>query len=262
MPKLSATRTRALVLPENRDILLSFDVDWAPDWMIADVVQRLRGAGVRATFFATHYSPLLRELACDPEFEVGIHPNLLPNSSQGDTPEEVFANLREWFPEARLCRTHSLVQSEPLLARMAAEFGIKIDCSIHLPRAAYVEPHWLELFDDGLGLVRLPHVFQDNMHVLSGRGWTAPEIGLDTPGWKVMNFHPVHVVQNTARLSDYTALKRLGALSTLDKTITLPLVHTGAGVGQFFDELLAALSGRQTWTISERVSAWQTYSMK
>ena len=94
-------------------ILVTLDIDWAPDWMVEDVVERLVRAGVRATLFATHDSPLLRSLEGNSEIEIGLHPNFLPGSSHGSTPEEIFATLRSWYPRATACRTHSLVQSEP-----------------------------------------------------------------------------------------------------------------------------------------------------
>ena len=44
---------------------LTLDIDWAPDWMVADAADRLAGAGVRATWFATHASPVLQDLRSD-----------------------------------------------------------------------------------------------------------------------------------------------------------------------------------------------------
>lgn len=237
-------------------VIVTLDIDWAPDWIVEDVAERLIRAGVRATFFATHDSPLLRELRTEPLFEFGLHPNLLPASSHGATPDEIFATLRGWYPDATACRTHSLVISEPLLARMASDYGIRVDCSVHLPRAAHVAPHQLHLSEHGDALVRLPHVFQDNMHVLSRRPWSWAGTGLDTPGWKVLNFHPVHLQLNSAGLGVYEAVKRLKPLTSLARE-DLPAIDRGApGAASFFDAVLARLSGGPTFTVSERIAIW------
>lgn len=238
-------------------ILVTLDIDWAPDWMVEDVVERLVRAGVRATLFATHDSPLLRSLEGNSEIEIGLHPNFLPGSSHGSTPEEIFATLRSWYPRATACRTHSLVQSEPLLARMACEFGIAIDCSVHLPRMAHVAPHELHLSEQGHSIIRLPHVFQDNMHAMTGRAWDVAGAELETPGWKVLNFHPVHVALNTARLATYEALKHRGPLAALTKADLPPVDSQAPGTGSFFDAVLARLKGAPSFTVSERVALWR-----
>lgn len=238
-------------------VLVTLDIDWAPDWMVEDVVDRLARAGVRATLFATHESPFLRSLGDNSHIEIGLHPNFLPGSSHGSTPEEIFATLRNWYPRATACRTHSLVQSEPLLARMACEFGIEVDCSIHLPRAQHVVPHELHISQQGDTIVRLPHVFQDNMHAMAGRAWDAAGAELDTPGWKVLNFHPVHVALNTSRLATYEALKRRGPLAALKRADLPPLDPQAPGTGSFFDAVLARLKGTRSWTVSECVARWR-----
>jgi len=242
---------------EVSPILVTLDIDWAPEWVIESVVERLVRAGVRATLFATHDSSFLRSLEGDPRVEIGLHPNFLPGSSHGSTPEEIFATLRNWYPRATVCRTHSLVQSEPLLARMACEFGIEVDCSIHLPRAAHVAPHELHISERGHSIIRLPHVFQDNMHAMTGRTWDAAGAKLDTPGWKVLNFHPVHVALNTARLATYEALKRRGPLGSLTRADLPPADPRAPGTGTFFDAVLARLRGEPSFTVSERVALWR-----
>lgn len=242
----------------NGPVVVTLDIDWAPDWIIEDVVGRLLRAGVRATLFATHDSPAMRALAKEPLFEIGLHPNFLPGSSHGATPDEIFATLRGWYPDATTCRAHSLVMSEPLLARMACEFGIEIDCSVHLPRASYVAPHELHLSEQGDSLIRLPHVFQDNMHAMARRPWTFAGAELDTPGWKVLNFHPVHIVLNSATLQVYEAFKRRGPLSSLTRDDLPPIDTRQPGTGGLFDSVLASLSKRRSFTVSERIALWKS----
>ena len=242
------------------DTLVTLDVDWAPDWMIEDVAERLVLANVRATFFATHDSPAIRALIRNPLFEIGLHPNFLSGSSHGNTPDEIFKTLRSFLPEARSMRTHSLFQSEPLLGLCADRYNIEIDCSIHLPRVSHICPQAVILTDGGRTLVRVPHIFQDNMHIISNLPWTFSAIGLMSPGWKVLNFHPVHVILNSSSLQPYEALKVRGPLQTLTRA-DLPAVRADEpGTGALFDQVLAVLKGRETHTVSTRVQLWKQKS--
>src|ERR1035441_3475149 len=72
------------------DIAISMDVDWAPDFAIDFVAERLIASRVRATWFVTHRSPAIERLRQHRDlFELGIHPNFLPGSSHGDSPAAV-----------------------------------------------------------------------------------------------------------------------------------------------------------------------------
>ena len=62
--------------------LLTFDTDWAPDYTIDYVSEKLEKAKIKSTWFITHDSPAIQRLVNNPLFEVGIHPNFLSNSTQ------------------------------------------------------------------------------------------------------------------------------------------------------------------------------------
>jgi hypothetical protein len=237
------------------EIVLTLDIDWAPDWMIEDVARRLHVAQVKATWFATHPSEIISRLSRDPLFEIGAHPNFLPGSTQGDTPHEVLATMRKWLPAARAVRTHSLFQSEPLLQDVVGRFGFEIDCSIHLPQAEHVTPHAIRLAEDGPELIRIPHIFQDNMYMIAGLDWRFPAPWLAGNGLKVLVFHPIHIIANSRRLLDYEALKRSKPLAELKRS-DFPPAGGDDGIGHFFDDLLGLLASRDTRTISGIADAW------
>ena len=90
-------------------IAITFDMDWAPDWAIEDIVRYLVPREVKATFFVTNETPALNTLRRYPElFELGLHPNLFPGSSHGSSCQEVFESCRKIVPEAVSMRTHGL----------------------------------------------------------------------------------------------------------------------------------------------------------
>jgi len=94
------------------EFVITFDIDWAPDFVIEEVASLLQQKGVRATWFVTHACAaveLLRERS--DLFELGIHPNFLEGSSHGKTPMEVLSHLLTVVPEAIGIRSHAVVQS-------------------------------------------------------------------------------------------------------------------------------------------------------
>ena len=54
---------------------LTFDVDWASEEMLHDVIQLLEKYNCKATFFATHKSKIIESLSNSSNFEIGLHPN-------------------------------------------------------------------------------------------------------------------------------------------------------------------------------------------
>ena len=65
-------------------IFLSFDVDWAPDYMLEDLINIL--GKTSATFMITHDSKCVRQI--EENFSIGTHPNLSKGSSQGEGIDE------------------------------------------------------------------------------------------------------------------------------------------------------------------------------
>ena len=82
-------------------IAITLDVDWAPDHAIDAVAGHLIERDVRATWFVTHASPAIDRLRDRPDlFELGIHPNFAPGSTQGETPDAVLDHCMAIVPEA------------------------------------------------------------------------------------------------------------------------------------------------------------------
>ena len=56
-------------------IFLTFDIDWVHDSLLAETIDLVEQARVKATWFVTHDTPLLDRLRANQKFELGIHPN-------------------------------------------------------------------------------------------------------------------------------------------------------------------------------------------
>lgn len=172
------------------------DIDWAGDEVIAFALDIFRERGVKVTVFATHETPALRNL--DEElFEVGIHPRFDTVEGAGREIER----LLRLFPGARGVRSHSLFQSSPILD-MFVDSGLKYDCNLYLPKQEGLRP-----FVNWNGLIRIPYFWEDGGHMLYGDPWTPGALGMDRPGLKIFNFHPVHIFLNTEKLERYREAK-------------------------------------------------------
>lgn len=229
--------------PPERAVVVTLDVDWAPDFVIDHVAGVLAGAGVRATWFLTHPSPAVDRLRERPElFELGIHPNFLPGSSQGATAEEVLRYCAALAPDAVSMRTHSLVQSTPLLAEVLARTGIGVDASLFLPRHTGVQPvvWWFE----ERPLLRVPHWWEDDFEMSHPAPlWDLVAASTDTPGVLVYDFHPIHVYLNSATMDAYRALKAaVPSLSSASAAQAEPFRTRGPGAGSAFEGLVEHLS--------------------
>lgn len=187
---------------------LTFDIDWAPDWAIFEVLDTLSEFSAPATFFATHRTAALAEIERRGH-ELGIHPNFLAGSSHGSDPLEVMRSILEIAPRARVMRTHSLVQATTLFEAILASYPqIAYDMSL----LTYGSPHtgWTPWHSRGRAMSRLNYNWEDDIAFDDPhQDWASylPSAAVD-----VLDFHPIHVALNSRGEAPYMALKRkLGA---------------------------------------------------
>jgi len=227
-------------------VAITLDIDWAPDHVIDDVAARLIAAGVRATWFVTHASPAVDRLRLHPGlFELGIHPNFLAGSTQGNTPAEILAHCMRLVPDAQSMRTHCLIQSTPLYFDVAEHTPIRNDVSLYLPGHPGLQATTFEL--PGGTLTRLPFWWEDDYEMLRRvPDWDLVSRTEPGDGLRILNFHPVHIALNSATLDPYRALKsRVQWLRSATPSVIGELSQTACpGTGTAFDAMLSWLSTR------------------
>jgi hypothetical protein len=188
---------------------LSFDVDWVSDWAIMQVADILIQNKIKSTWFITHDSPAIRELINMPDlFEIGLHPNLMPGTTQGKTEDDIFKQLRKIAPDAEIVRTHGLVFSNALMKNLILKYGVRFDSSVLLFESANIEPHMRYYKETNTPMIRLPYFWEDSIEILKPN----PSFDIGNPkyhvdGLKVFDFHPVHVVLNTCDIHAYNWCK-------------------------------------------------------
>ena len=233
------------------EVVVTLDVDWAPQFVVEDVAQLLADRGVAATWFVTHDSPALEALRSERDlFELGIHPNFLPGSTQGTSPDEVLDGLLALVPEAVSVRSHRLVQSAELFATMARRPQLEIESSTFLPRMPGVRP--VVQRSEGGQLLQVPFVWSDDYEMLEDEPCWEPEPLLALDGLAVLAFHPIHVYLNLASLRDYAALKRrLPAVAEAGRRELEELTRPGEGARTLFRRLLDALAPLETRPLAD-----------
>lgn len=172
----------------NSAIGLTFDLDWAHDAIIADTIELLIRANVKATFFVTHKTSVFDSLSQD--FEMGIHPNF-----DGATDfDSIIQSLLEIVPRAVGVRSHRLCQSSPILQAFA-DNGLEYDCNLLLCKQSHLKP-----FTDWNGLVRIPYFWEDDVYCIFEDPWALDILPMNSFGLKCFDFHPFHVFLDTETL--------------------------------------------------------------
>lgn len=206
-------------------IAITFDTDWAPDWCIRLCFDLCREAGIGATFFATNPTLILKEIADDPHFEVGIHPNFFSNTTQilpdilppqrqkilEDEMTRIAAVLeycRRTVPNARAMRTHGLWRCSSVYVYIEECCPtIKYDVSNFIPSPHFVSP-WTTRYSSKVHrpLIYIPYEWEDDISYLILKNY--PYIKPGKAPFRIYNFHPIHVALNTYNMAIYNFFKK------------------------------------------------------
>lgn len=183
--------------------LFTSDIDWAPEEVIEDTIELFNKYNVKCTFFCTHESSVINTIKKDPNFELGIHPNFLPvlNEKRGSI-DEIMDNILKIVPDAKGVRTHSMVQSTPLLQTFK-DYDLKYEANTYLPYWSDIKP--TKLWN---GLVKLPHNFEDDLHFLFNKSFDNCELNLEDQKFNVFCIHPIHIFLNTESETTYNNARK------------------------------------------------------
>lgn len=222
---------------ENQQIVcITFDVDWASEDALAYTYNIIENFGFSTTFFLTHESKLLLNKIKNKNINSGIHPNFLPESSQGKTPREVIDYCTNLLPEAISFRNHKYFENNDVI-ELLQEKGFKYDSNLctHLER---VDP-----FIHRSGLIRFPIYFEDGAYLLHGNNLKFTKVKnelFDKVGLMIFNFHPMHIAINTPTFNYMRSIKNNISNKTWNNLTTEEIEHLtykGRGIRNFMLEL-------------------------
>tara|TARA_B110000046_G_scaffold177262_1_gene203824 strand:- start:5412 stop:6131 length:720 start_codon:yes stop_codon:yes gene_type:complete len=188
-----------------RQVLLTFDIDWAPDFAIKPIVEFLIKKEIPSIWFVTHNSIVLDQMRDRPDlFELGIHPNFFPNSTQGSNENDIFENLIKIVPEARCMRTHGLYQSSNLILNASKKYNIKYDFSQFLP---FNNIHLNRFFYKDMSIERMPYNWEDDISIYHPLGLKQSCNLILEMNQIVLDFHPIHCFLNTTKIEKFEKVK-------------------------------------------------------
>lgn len=208
----------------------------------------------------THPSPYLRGLLDGNKIEAGLHPNFLPDSSQGGSIPEVLEYCMKLIPEPRCFRSHRYFDVTDITHGFFSR-GLRYDGNICTFLTQGIVP-----FEHESGLIRFPTFFEDGTYLKRGPGldFTAVKDSLfNRPGLKIVSVHPMHIVMNSPDLGYSRKIKdsvsreewnRLGGPGLLK------LQYTRRGIRDFIGELIEDVTAqkRQIETMDGLFRRWSS----
>ena len=216
---------------------LTFDIDWAPDFCVELILNLLNKKNIKGTFFITHQSDIIKDIIKNGH-HIGIHPNFLPNSSQGKTVEEILNYLLKLAPEATTIRTHALFQYTNLFLKIFTEFPqLKHDLSIFMYKFPHIKPFEWKVRQ--CSFMRLNYNWEDDVAFFDEQfDWITPQFYGDLT---IFDFHPIHVALNSFSEKSYDALNlshRGSPHHLLNKDKILNYQNHGHGARTYLEGLI------------------------
>ena len=186
-------------------IFLTFDIDWAEDFIIEDCLSLIEPFNIKSTWFITHKSKIIKKLEKNSNIELGLHPNFNPLIEEKDSrinANDILQKYLNYVPNAVSVRSHSLVHSERLYDLFLSK-GLNRICNVFLPLSSDLQIAPYKLWDDG---IMIPHCFQDNVFLKTN--YSFPTINNFGTQLIVLNFHPIHLFLNTENLARYEKTRK------------------------------------------------------
>lgn len=187
----------------NINYHLTFDIDWAPDCCVEQILLDLKKNSVKATFFITHASDINDEII-NQGHHIGLHPNFFPNSTHGKSTLEIIEGLLKIANNASSIRTHGLFQSTSLFIEIFSNFPqLKLDISNLTYKSKYIER--TKMTYETAKFERINFNWEDDVAFFDqGFNWSS-EVYYGK--LNIYNFHPIHIFLNSCSMKNYEKLK-------------------------------------------------------
>lgn len=210
---------------------LSFDIDWAEDFVLSYCIDIVEQYNIPATWFVTHDTPLLARLRANNNFELGIHPNFnnLLDGNKSKSSKEIVEELIATVPEAKSIRSHSLTQNSRL-QELFVQSGLLYECNHYIP---YYSEIALSAWRIWNGLIKVPHFWADDAALILKDYGDSKRL-LQGSGLKVFCFHPIHVYLNSEDLIRYESSR----LYHRTESSLAEFVNINYGTRNFLAEIL------------------------
>ncbi len=221
-------------------VVLTCDVDWAPDYAIESVINLISKYGFKINIFATHKSNVL--LQEHSNVNVGLHPDFT-RPSQRDWFDKKISNLKEIYPNSKGMRSHRNFFGQNI-GDLAYQAGLKYDVSFFLWNEPYCQAHL-----DYNGMVRFSYFWEDGIHLDLNKPFEISTINLESPGLKILNIHPILFYLNSNSEDHRRAVtSRYPDLTIAPKSEIDMDINRKYGIQNFYIEILNYLKTKNVKT--------------
>ena len=228
-------------------IILTCDVDWAPEFAIEEVINLTGQYGCKITIFATHKSEIL--LNTPNHVEVGLHPDFTRVHTIKSFCDKI-NQLNEYYPDAVGSRSHRNFFGQNI-SDCAKKCGLKYDVSTFLWNEPFCQVH-----KDYNGLLKFAYFWEDGIHLDLKLPLNWNQISLNTPGMKILNVHPILMYLNSSSEDHRRSVtSRYQDLTSSSKSEIDAEVNHGNGIKDVWIEILQFIhsSNLKTYKLSELI---------
>jgi hypothetical protein len=229
------------------------DIDWASEAVLNAMFGDIESYNLKLTTFVTHHSDVINKQFEEQKIDRGIHPNFLSNSSHGNSFKEIIDTCIQFAPEAIGFRSHRLFDVTDITHLLKNEYGYKYVSNLGTIMATKLRALLHES-----GLVHLPIFFEDGTHLYQNLQLDFRQYKkyFETPGIKIICFHPMNYVFNSPQLSFMRNIKdslTREAYNTIDEAKITQLRHNGLGIQSYMKQLFewVLTSNRQVYSLNQ-----------
>jgi len=168
------------------------DIDWASEAVLEYYFEVINTYELKPTLFVTHRSKTVERNYFAGKIETGIHPNFLPDSSQGKTYEDVIKYCYDCCPgNPAQFRCHRAFDCTDV-THFLKNKGFTHYSNYITAMQPYIRPVIHES-----GLINFPVFFEDGTYLYNEFPLKFNEWLFSTPGIKVISIHPMHLILNS-----------------------------------------------------------------
>lgn len=228
-------KTREILLNENI-VCFTSDLDWASDYAARKAFEYFDKNNVPVTAFVTNPNKAVDEFAAKGKIKLGIHPNFMPDSSQGSSYDEVIEYCMKLVPDADCFRAHRYYDVNDTMDKLTQK-GIKYESNVCT--LMDIVPPFLHRSKT----ISFPIFWEDGafLYYSEDFDFSLMKKQLLAPGLKVINIHPMHLMLNTPYFSYTREIKDTLSReewNSMDENVILKLSYKGEGIKTYIDKIM------------------------
>jgi hypothetical protein len=181
------------------------DIDWASEDAIEIFLNDIvNNHNLKIDLFVTHKSDLIQDYFEKGKINRGIHPNFLSGSSHGNSFEEIIETVKQFAPETNYFRCHRYFDVTDISLSLLKNHNFKFFSNYSTIFQSNIKP-----FLHFSSLIQFPVFFEDGTHLFNNLSLNFDDYKkyFETPGLKIISFHPMNYVLNIKDVRDMRKIK-------------------------------------------------------